>query len=145
MKKRWEAPKIQPGQYLIQDLSSVVGGIRYVRHKVSRRSSGHGYAQHIRTRKKVDHGQLIQQTDELIQQARYILRCNAVNTPLGWIADEAGLKCIKEGFVTARGDEYPGFDELTKKAAHLNRRSARSKSERTVRIAFVPIRVTSRG
>ena len=133
--------RIKPGQYLIQDLSSATGGITYKRNKAARRARGAGYSQKIETRKHVDHEQLIILTDELVQQARYILRCNAANTPLGWVADSAGLKCIQEGFVTARGEDYPGFVELTERAAALNRRSARLHSERVVRIACVPIRL----
>ena len=130
---------LRPGQYLVQDISSASGGITYQRNKDARQEAGEGYEQDIRTHKKVDHEALIADSEELIQRARYVLRANAANTVIGWITDGVGLKRIREGFETSRGDFYPGINHLEQLAAQLNDKAKRAGSARRCRVAIVPI------
>ncbi len=136
---------INPGTYLVIDKSSATGGVRYDRTPAEDTgayvNSGDGEEKQFTTIKRVDHSALVNESDQYVQSARYILRCNAVNTELGWIVSAKALKRINEGWKDARGKTHTGVNHLQEQARDFNHRAACSRSERRVSISIVSIKL----
>lgn len=134
--------QINPGTILILDKSSATGGVHYHHKSESARkpvNSGAGYKQDYARTKVVDHVALVAESDSYVQSARYILRCNATNTELGWVASPAAWARIQNGWTDERGKEHTGIKHLIAQARSFNQRAARSGSQRRVSVSLVDI------
>lgn len=114
--------------YIVLDLSTATGGVSYTRTQRKRRKAGKGVKENVRTVKRVDHKQLVRDSDALVQAARYVLRCYAANTSLGWFAHADHLPTIEAE-----------FEALEREARALNHRAAQEKSDRRVKIGYAAL------
>ncbi len=136
---------IHPGTYLVIDKSGATGGVTYDRTTAEDTGEvvnhGDGEAKRFTTVKKVDHKSLVAESDQYVQSARYLLRCQAVNSDLGWIASADALGRIHNGWTDARDKAHSGADHLQAQAREFNRRAACSQSARRVSISIVAIKL----
>ena len=118
---------INPGTYLVIDKSRAIGGVSYDRTEAQDTgaiiNAGDGEEKRFTTIKKVDHKALVSESDQYVQSARYILRCNAVNSDLGWVVSSDALARINGGWTDARGKEHTGIDHLQAQARDFNGRA----------------------
>lgn len=132
--------QIRPGQLLIIDASRVSGGITHKREKSGQTPIGDGHTEEIHTVKVVDHDQIIRESNRLVVAARYVIRALAVQTPIGFVADEGTWRLIQYGY-TGRSGPQPGLVSLQLSAEALNREARAVGSARRTDIGAVALRL----
>jgi hypothetical protein len=120
--------------YIVLDASTATGGVRYMREVLKESApygrDGEGEEKEWKTKKLVDHKELVAACDSLVKRVDYILRKYASRTSFGWFADETQLVEIRRE-----------VDLIAAEAAGINRTCATAGCERRVHIAVVPARM----
>lgn len=83
--------KIAPG-YVIIDVSTSGGGLRYVREHLSTDQDGERVETEYKTNKIVDNVAAVKEIDALVKDVDYILRKNCVATAFGYFATDKQLE-----------------------------------------------------
>lgn len=121
--------KIQPG-YIVINTSKVSGGVHYDRQYAKKRREGNGHRREFVTVKRVDHTKLVEESDQLYQIARHVIRSRAANTEIGFYADEDTLRTIQIEMASLR-----------EQAEKFNRRAKRAGCARRMHVGLVPVKL----
>lgn len=87
---------ISNGYFVVLDGCHASGGVHYDRTEIETREVGDAVEKEYTTVKRVDHVALCKRADALVGSARYAISKRATRTALGWVADRAAVREIRE-------------------------------------------------
>lgn len=120
---------LRDGAFLIVEFSAT-GGVRYARTANREEQVGEGLEAEFTTFKQVDNASLVKLSRSIINRAYHIMDRLAVSTPLGYFADRASERMLR--------DE---LGEVQEAARQFNDMAAAVRSARRVRIDVYALRV----
>jgi hypothetical protein len=124
-----ETVKIAPG-YVIIDVSTSSGGIRYMREHILTDQAGERVETEYKTNKVIDNQAAVKEIDACVKEADYVLRTLCVKTAFGYFATDAKLAEVQKR-----------IDALKVQMANLNRRAEVVGSAHRGRIGTIAARL----
>jgi hypothetical protein len=120
--------------YVMLDASTAYGGVKYhrqvLKEPVPFGPNGEGEEKVWKTKRLVDHVELVAACDKLVKQVDYALRKFCSRTSFGWFADKDQYGAVMERVA-----------EIAADAENVNRSAAQAGCERRCHIAVVPAKL----